>query len=148
MTDAINLEMTPVPDPLAMPHQPVVIIPQFPTEMGPGGQIIRRPMDLTDAERYGRLVEVLGPTAKPWDPDAIEEMDRALAGSSADDWLLAVGNPTMIAIAAAALGSLHGGINVLQWQSRSRRYEAVRVAFTEDGTEVEQATCLPGATEE
>lgn len=123
---------------------PVVIIPQFPTEQGG----VRRELDLTDAERYGRLIEVLGPNAKPWDPDAVEEMDQALAQSSADDWLLAIGNPTMIAIAAAALGSIHGSINILQWQSRARRYEAVRVVFTENGTEVEQATCLPGAAEE
>lgn len=129
------------------PRLPAVLIPQFPTEMR-DGRVARREVDLTDAARYGRLVELLEPSAKPWDPDAIEEMDRSLVNTSADDWLLAIGNPTMIAIAAAALGSLHGSINVLQWQSRTRRYEAVRVVFGEDGTEVEQATFLPAAKEE
>lgn len=121
------------PEPIRLP---VVIIPQYPSEMDRAGNITRRPLDLRDAERYGRLVEVLEPSAKPWDPEAIEQMDQALAQSSADDWLLAVGNPTMIAIAAAAFGSIHGGVNVLQWQSRARRYEAVRVSFTEEGSAV------------
>lgn len=123
--------------------QPVVIIPQYPTEMDRGVPV-RRYLDLKDARRYGELVELLEPTAKPWDPSAVEQMDQALASSSADDWLLCVGNPTLIAIAAAALGSIHGGINLLQWQSRARRYEAVRVIFTEDaGTTVTLATTTP-----
>jgi hypothetical protein len=121
------------------PRVPRVIIPQYPTEMH-GGRIVRRDLDLSDALRFGELVELLDHSAKPWDPDAIEQMDQALTESSADDWLLCVGNPTMIGLAAAALGSIHGGINLLQWQSRSRRYESVRVVFTEeDGTQV-----LPG----
>lgn len=121
---------------LPRPRVPQVIVPQYPTEMQ-GGQIVRRSLDLRDAERYGELVELLDHSAKPWDPDAVEQMDRALAESSADDWLLCIGNPTMIGLAAAALGTIHGGINLLQWQSRLRRYEAVRVVFTEeDGTQV------------
>jgi len=127
---------------LARRRLPVVMIPQYPTERLRSGEVVRRHLDLTDAQRYGEIVELLDTQAKPWDHTAVEQMDQMLADSSADDWLLAVGNPTMIAMAAAAFGSIHGSINVLQWQSRARRYEAVRVAFTEDGTEVTQAPGL------
>lgn len=121
---------------------PVVLIPQYPTEMV-AGRPQRRDLDLSDAERYGRLVELLEPTAKPWDPAAVEQMDQTMLGTSADDWLLCVGNPSMIAVAAAAFGSIHGGVNVLQYQSRSRRYEALRYTFTDEGTTVECVTSDP-----
>lgn len=127
---------------------PVVIIPQYPTERAGNGEIVRRDLDLRDAERYGALVEVLDPSAKPWDPSAVEQMDQALLLSSPDDWLLCIGNPTMIAMAAAAFGSIHGGVNLLQWQSRARRYEAVRVVFGDDGTTVTQPPAPAGINPE
>ncbi len=121
------------------PRLPVVLIPQFPTQMGDCGPE-RRPLDLTDAERYGRLVEVLTPEAKPWDPTVADELDAAMQETSGDDWLLCLGNPTLIAVAAGAFALMHGRLNVLQFQSRQGRYEAVRFEFDEDGTRVERLT--------
>ena len=126
----------------------MVIIPQFPTRMGDNGPE-RMPMDLTDAERYGTVVEVLDSTAKPFDPDAIEQMDQFMMDTSADSWLLCIGNPTLIVAAAGAFASIHGRLRLLQWQSRRRRYEAIEVIYTEEGTQLKVLT-LPheSATQE
>lgn len=117
----------------------LVIIPQFPTRMGDNGPE-RSYMDLTDAERYGRVVEVLSDTAKPFTPSAIEELDEFMANTSADNWLLCIGNPTMIAAASGAFASIHGRLNLLQWQSRMKRYEAIQIVYGEDGTQLEMRT--------
>lgn len=117
----------------------MVIVPQFPTRMGDHGPE-RMPVDLTDAERYGTVVEILSSTAKPFDPESIEQMDQFMLDSSADSWLLCLGNPTMIAAAAGAFASIHGRLNLLQWQSRRRRYEAVQITYGEEGTNLSVVT--------
>lgn len=117
----------------------MVIIPQHPTRMGDNGPE-RMPMDLADAERYGTVVEVLDGSAKPFDPDAIEQLDQFMMDSSADSWLLCIGNPTLIATAAGAFASIHGRLNLLQWQSRKRRYEAIQVTYGEEGTQLSVVT--------
>jgi len=116
-----------------------VWVAQFPTRMGSEGPE-RMPLDLADAERYGRVTEVLGPTAKPFDADSIEQLDQALLDSRATDWLLAIGNPTLIAAAAGAFASIHGCVNVLQWQSRRGRYEAIQIEYTDEGTQLRVVT--------
>lgn len=124
-----------------------VIVPQFPTRMGEDGPV-RMPLDLTDAERYGHILEVLGPTAKPFDPDSLDELDLTMTSSRETDWLLAIGNPTLIAAAAGAFASMHGCLNVLQWQSRKGRYEAIRIEYTEEGTSLEVVTLPEHTTHE
>lgn len=131
----------------AMDDLPCVFVPQFPTRMGDSGPE-RMPMDLTDAERYGRICEVLQASAKPFDPDSVDQLDQAMAESRADDWLLCIGNPTMIAVAAGAFATIHGRLNVLQWQSRKGYYEAIRVEFTEDGSSLSVVTVPPAQGED
>lgn len=126
-------------------YQPCVYIPQFPTRWGEGGPQ-RMPLDLTDAERYGRVMEILSPEAKPFDPGSIDQLDQELAESRPEDWLLCIGNPTLIAAAAGAFASIHGCLNVLQWQSRKGRYEAIKIEYLENGTQLSVAT-LPDAPE-
>lgn len=116
-----------------------VLIPQYPTQMGRDGPE-RRPLDLEDATRYGRLVELIGPTAKPWDSESMDQLDAAISDTSADDWLLCVGNPVMIAAAAGAFALAHQRLNLLQWQSRRQRYEAVQLDFLSSSIKVSMAT--------
>ena len=121
----------------------MVIIPQFPTHMGDRGPE-RMSVDLADAERYGTVVEVLDSTAKPFDPSSMEQLDQFMVDSSADSWLLCLGNPTIIAAAAGAFASIHGRLNLLQWQSRRRRYEAIQITYGEEGTELSVSTLPAG----
>ncbi len=117
----------------------MVIVPQFPTRMGDSGPE-RMVVDLADAERYGTVVEVLGSGAKPFDPDSIEQLDQFMTDTSADNWLLCIGNPTLIAAASGAFASIHGRLNLLQWQSRRKRYEAIQITYGEEGTELSVVT--------
>lgn len=105
-----------------------VIVPQFPTMMGSKGPE-RRPIDLTDAERYGVVQPVLGDSAKPWDQSSLDQLDAWVDNSDENDWLLCIGNPVLIATAAAAFALRHERLNVLQWQSRKRRYEAICIDY-------------------
>src|SRR5688572_4685846 len=54
-----------------------VLIPQYPTHMGDDGPE-RRQLDLSDAQRYGELRELIEPTAKPWDQSSMDELDLAV----------------------------------------------------------------------
>lgn len=117
----------------------MVIIPQHPSRMGDNGPE-KMGMNLDDAERYGTIVEVLDINAKPFDPDAIEQLDQFMVDTSGDSWLLCIGNPTLIAAAAGAFASIHGRLNLLQWQSRARRYEAIQIVYGEEGTELAVVT--------
>lgn len=132
---------------LAGPPCPCVFIPQHPTRMGHEGPE-RMPLDLTDAERYGRICELLEPGAKPFDPSSVAEIDATIADSGPDDWLLCIGNPTLIAVAAGALALAHGRLNMLQWQSRKGHYEAIRITYLDmsegGGTLLEVVTIPPG----
>lgn len=117
----------------------MVIIPQYPTRMGDNGPE-RMGMSMRDAERYGTIVEVLEPSAKPFDPESMQQLDQFMVDSSADSWMLCVGNPTIIAAAAGAFASIHGRLNLLQWQSRRGRYEAIQITYGEEGTELTVVT--------
>lgn len=139
--ESVNLaqQVLPSRDFIQDERLPVVMIPQYPTQWGRNGPE-RRALDLSDAERYGQLLELCRPVGKPWDPAVAEEIDSAMSESHADDWLLCIGNPTMIALAAASFASIHGHVNVLQFQSRKQSYEAIRYEFTDEGTEVTRLT--------
>ena len=116
-----------------------VLIPQYPTVMGSSGPERRR-LDLADAERYGDLRELIGSSAKPWDQSSMDALDRAVSDTNEGDWLLCVGNPVMIAAAAAAFALCHGRLNLLQWQSNQQLYEAVELRFDRDSITVTMAT--------
>ena len=131
----------------ALSVQPSVLIPQHPTRMT-GGEVVRMPLDLSDARRYGPLLELLEPGAKPFDQDSIEELDQNIASSCAEDYILCVGNPTLIGVACASFALLHGRLNVLQWQSKKGVYEAIQIEFTDEGAELCVATVPPALGED
>ena len=91
---------------------------------------------LNRAEEFGDMVFLLSPNARPFDRNEnsalqplIEEMRPQLAGYTADDYLLLIGNPiimsAMVAIAADASG---GPVRFLQW-SRERYIEVTGDLF-------------------
>lgn len=82
-------------------------------------------MDFSPAAEYGELVHLLA------DRDSVFRMDQTLAklaksplmGITADDFILPVGNPTLIGVAIAlAADQLDGSVNVLQWLGKEKEY--------------------------
>lgn len=81
--------------------------------------------DISSAEAFGDVTELLRPEAKPEDPHVIAEIHRKLARMRNTDYLLLIGNPVLIGIATAIAGSYTDGIvNMLQW--RRSGYYAIR----------------------
>jgi hypothetical protein len=83
--------------------------------------------DFSSAARFGELVYLLTPNAKPHDPSVIKELKEKLQTFSNDDHLLLVGNPALIGFACAVAADWNEGrLSVLQWDGKKREYVAVR----------------------
>lgn len=91
------------------------------------GQLVPK-FDLQPAERFGALVYLLSPTARPFSgAPIIKELHQKLAKYDPErDKLLLLGNPALIGwcvAIAAAYG--RGRVSLLQWDGRSRDYVAI-----------------------
>lgn len=83
--------------------------------------------DMSDAERFGELVDLLGPTAHPFDPEpVVRELDSRLADYDDSDCLLLVGNPILIGLAVAVAADVNDGrVSMLQWSGKDQCYQRV-----------------------
>lgn len=83
--------------------------------------------DLTPAREFGELVYLLSPTAAPWKPDNIlNDLWTKLEDFCDEDYLLMVGNPALIGLAAAVACEVNDGrIRFLQWHGREQSYKPV-----------------------
>lgn len=85
---------------------------------------LRPMMDFTPALVYGEL-EVLIQSSRPILTPAplIHELKRKLKDFSDDDFLLAVGDTGLIAIASMVASKInHGRVNLLKWDRETRSY--------------------------
>jgi hypothetical protein len=83
--------------------------------------------DITPAEEHGELVELLSPTAKPFNPEPIiEELYVKLENYGDDDFILCIGNPILMALACSIAADINDGrVNMLQWNGHQGRYVPV-----------------------
>lgn len=101
----------------------VVYIVQKPLTKDEDGILVPR-FDLSPAAEYGEREFLLGPNAKPFEPEAVaRELHSRLRFYTADDYLLLIGNPILIGMASAiAAYYTDGKVNFLQWSGRHRKY--------------------------
>ena len=80
--------------------------------------------DLSPAAEFGDLKYLLTPTAAPWHTESIiQDLWDGLADFTPSDYLLLVGNPVFIGLAATVACDITGGrIRFLQWNGKERRY--------------------------
>ena len=73
--------------------------------------------DLTPAERWGEIIPLVSPTAKPFNSkQIISEMRDKLCDYSDEDFILPIGNVCLIAMATTiASKSNNGTVRLLQW---------------------------------
>ena len=105
-----------------------VFITQRPAFRRPGGWVDK--FDLTPAEKFGELVEVMPPGNT--DPSIVDNMVQDLCTVLRDfsdrDYLLPLGDPAVIAAAAmAAARAGSGRVNILRWDKRAGEYEVLTV---------------------
>lgn len=85
--------------------------------------------DLTPAQEFGELVYLLGPSASPFSPGPVlKELREKLEGITSEDYVLLIGNPSLIGWAVAVAASKTDNvIRMLQWCNRSHVYREVIV---------------------
>jgi hypothetical protein len=86
--------------------------------------------DLSPAAAHGEIIDLLSPTAAPFNSrPIIEELRRKLEDFGPGDCLLLIGNPVLIGVAVAIAACSNGGdVDVLQWSGKEGRY--LRVALS------------------
>lgn len=89
--------------------------------------------DFSSAARFGELVFLLTPSAKPHDASVVNELKEKLAKFSDDDHLLLVGNPALIGFACAIAADWNEGrVSVLQWEGKAKEYVAIKADLYEE----------------
>ena len=100
------------------------------------GEIEAR-FDLTPAQAYGKVEELLTPTAKPFNPGPIvDELYVKLENFDDDDAIICIGNPILIALAVNVASDVNNGrVRLLQWHGHRGEYVPVDIdmGFTSDG---------------
>lgn len=109
-----------------------VFIPHVPTRYEPlkGGRVPT--IDLNPAAEHGTLVlladlECGGPVTQELLPKALEQIHDKLSQMTCDDYIVAVGDPILVAAAIAYAADQHGKVKVLRWDRHSKRYVALEV---------------------
>lgn len=83
------------------------------------------------AERYGPIRFVLEPEASPFEEGIFERITHGMQEYEEDDYLLLVGNPTLIGLCAIA--ACHVRIlQFLQWIPQARTYQCLMVDMEVD----------------
>lgn len=90
------------------------------------GELVSK-FDLKDAERFGQLEFLLGPSARPFAPaHVIAQLERKLVNFGKTDYLLLIGNPCLIGFAVAvASAKTLGLVSMLQWDGMSGEYRQI-----------------------
>ena len=85
--------------------------------------------DLSPAEQYGEIVELLSPTAKPFNPaPLVEELYIKLEKFGNDDFIICIGNPILLSMAVAVAADINDGkVRLLQWHGHRNEYVPVDV---------------------
>lgn len=86
-----------------------------------------RHLNLRPAREHGELVFLLPAGQLPEDPQAlVDAVELGLAAITVHDYVLLVGDPRAIAVAAAVAARNTGGhLRLLQWQRGLGRYDPV-----------------------
>jgi len=92
--------------------------------------------NLGPAQKYGKIEELLSPTAKPFNPGPlIDEMYVKLEKFCDDDYIICIGNPILISMAVTIASDINDGrVNLLQWHGHRQEYVCVNMdmGFTSD----------------
>lgn len=111
-----------------------VFIPQIPSRFDPGlGQWVPT-VSVDSAKKFGDIVIMLPPEAGRLKPENIVQQLRfTMADYDKDDFLLAMGEPSIIAIAAILADQAVTPLRLLRWDKRSREYTVVTLDVEDKG---------------
>jgi len=85
--------------------------------------------DFAPAAVYGELVFVVDAQSRPsiMGRKLVNQLKEVLKFCTEDDYILPVGDPSMILAAGAILGKQNQAFKVLQWEKRQRAYITMEI---------------------
>lgn len=91
------------------------------------GNVLKDKYDLSPAETFGPLVELLEPNTKPFNTEPIiDQLYEKLDSFSDDDFLICIGNPILLSLAVSVAVDINDGrVKLLQWNGHKKTYVPV-----------------------
>lgn len=82
--------------------------------------------NLRPAQEYGDLVEILAYDAKPGDEGVVDRMHDVLYDFCDEDYILCIGNPTLLMWCGAIATMYNGGaVACLEWNTHDENYRVI-----------------------
>jgi len=105
-----------------------VFIPQEPTKWDDAAKMRVPSINVAPAAKFGKLEILLPPQVTLLYPDPIvRTLKERFNDITGDDYLLAVGDPSLIAICAGLFLQQLGSMKLLKWDRASQVYLTVRI---------------------
>jgi len=106
-----------------------VYIPQVPSKYSESMDLRIPTVNLSAAQRYGDIVELLPQDARRVAiGPLVEVLKERLTKYAADDFFVALGDPALIAATAAIIGKKTGGkLRMLKWDKDVKDYFLVEI---------------------
>lgn len=108
---------------------PKVFVPQQPSRYDSATQLWVPTVNLDPASKHGQIIVLLPPEAnRLHTAPLVEVLKERMAGYSDEDFIVAVGDPTlMVAAACIAAKRTHGLVRMLKWDRRAGDYVSVEI---------------------
>lgn len=109
-----------------------VFLPHVPTRFDPLSQTRVASIDFTPATKFGQLVELTNfdrAVASGDINDALDQIQTNLSALTPNDFIVAAGDPILIAAAISYANDLIGVARVLRWDRQSSQYNLVEVVL-------------------
>jgi hypothetical protein len=110
-----------------------VFIPQLPSRFDTQIKQWVPTVSIDSAKTFGELQIMLPPEAYRLSPETIvETLQKVMADYGPDDYLLALGDPFIIGIAAAIADRASTPLRMLRWDRMAREYQALEANLGDD----------------
>lgn len=108
---------------------PRVFAPQIPSRFDKGMRVWVPTVNMRPAERFGELIVLLTPDAYRIAPaPMVQALKERMDDFTADDYIVAIGNPTLIAAASCIAARKTGGVlKLLTWDRMTSDYTATEL---------------------
>ena len=105
-----------------------VYVPQEPSRFDPTYNMWLPMVNLSHAEQFGKVIVMLpaNVTAIMMTP-IVTALKEKLATFCDDDYLVALGDPSLIAAASGIILRNHSRMNLLKWDKRAKKYSVVEI---------------------
>lgn len=119
---------------MAIKRRPRVFIAQEPMRKDANGRWVSKGLDIASANEYGEIIIIWGPESSIMSRNYMEAeaLKAADAYDELNDYVVALGSPTLISILAWAIGSRGKMLRVLEWDRSMQRYYPTLGASLDD----------------